>query len=443
MSEFFDKYIEVKKRLAYTYKSYRLEKVLSVVIAKLVYKISPFNVKQLFKCCFARDFRLLAKAKSSILFTIEPFKRKDYYEIWNYVQQKFDNERIDSYDLKDTRVVFSFSIRNLLSSTIHILKRGKGLSLSDKLALIAEYCFIRNTIDMLEKQSLPAINKYVAFCGIHYLENLITQYFIKNQIPTYSLQHGVTYVFTKQIPFDAIAYENMTSDYHICWGQYTKDEMHRYGIPEHKLLIGGYPRFIAQKQLNNRQTYTGKVIVFLTRKAFEAANISLLNILKNLNTSYPDISFFIKLHPSLKNETYENIVKYGNGNKDRNHFEILPNHITVSELLESNSFDFAIAINTATYYESYIFQVPCLRFEDGSFDQSVGIADDLFTDLSTLTEHLNRLYESNSNEATFDKIDNRLAYAVGFNIDNYYQAIMDNKQPDMNNEQPDTSAVVA
>ncbi|WP_143308026.1 hypothetical protein [Chitinophaga vietnamensis] len=423
MPETFEKYIKTKKRLAYHYKGYHLEKILSVVIAKMVYKTNPFDMRQLGKGWCARDFSFLEKIEKKILFTIEPFRRKDYYEIWDYVQQKFEAREFGSYDLKDTGFIPVWGLRNLLFSFRHVFSRGKGISFRDKLMLVAEFAFVRNTIDHLEKQRTPVVNKYVAFCGVHYLENLLTQYFIKRRVPTYSLQHGVSYVFTRNIPFDAIAYENMISDYHICWGQYTKDEMYGYGIPAQRLLVGGYPRTIPVIQASGKGPLTRKAVVFLARSAFEGTNIRMLNILKKLSASHADIRFQIKLHPSLKEQHYANHISDSSGK-----LEILPSHITISELLSKKSFDFAIAVNTATYYESYIFHLPCFRFEDGTFDQSIGVADDLFTDNPSLERHLKTLYETGEQDGLSSQAAAQLTYAIGYNVDNYYRAIMHTEQ---------------
>ena len=67
-------------------------------------------------------------------------------------------------------------------------------------------------------------------------------YFSKKQIETYSLQHGVYFIYKKSKPIDMLLYKNFIAHKHLCWGDYTKKEFSSYGIKESQLLIAGYPR---------------------------------------------------------------------------------------------------------------------------------------------------------------------------------------------------------
>ena len=74
------------------------------------------------------------------------------------------------------------------------------------------------------------------------LENLLTQFFKLRNIPTYSLQEGVYFIFKKNPPLDSVQYENFETDNLLCWGQFSIDEDVSYGISPRKLRLAGYPK---------------------------------------------------------------------------------------------------------------------------------------------------------------------------------------------------------
>ncbi len=384
-------------------------KVIAYDLIKVCYNQYHFSIGTFFKGFFV--YNIPSNVNTRIMYSIGAYgNRKDYIEIVDYVKNEVQ---------ENDNVFLNFDI---LKKNIYInLKNGKiayqsifklPLGYKSKLYLFLQLWFYLNLYFNLKKKDYQ-VKKYVAFSSIHPLEAVLTLYFKSRNTITYSLQHGLYFVYKDPIPIDAIAYDNLISDFHVAWGEYTFDEFKKYGIDEKLIKIGGYPRKIEGRNKKNERIKVQNVIVFLARKQFEQSNQKVLDILRSFENS--DYKISLKLHPSLDEDYYIDISKsYG--------FNMVEKDQTVSTTLTNAEYDLSIAVNTTVYYESYIYYLPSLRFVDDSFFLPEGVFEDVFCDLEELKQCIKYFEEIPFREFNL-KLEKKLEYLMGVGINNYKQFI--------------------
>lgn len=421
-NEKYHKYKRVKNQISYRYKNhYPVEKILGIDLGILIFAKKKFTVKSylsyiikhtlpiFFKTLNLNDLKVNEPSKT--LFTMGTFKRKDYYEIREDVKSRI--KKTASFDFSTQNHTYKLSFKNIYLAWT-IINRTKELGLLSRFRLASKMTFYLNVIDDLEKIN-PVFGKYCAFSSVHDYETLLTSYFQKKKIKTYSLQHGIYSVLHDNITLDMILYENFISDFHLCWGQYTKDEFAKYGIGKDALIVAGYPRKVSRPSIPSGLN-KNECLLLLTSYMYHESNIKLLQIIKELISAHePNLKVNIKIHPNSVREKYEEIAaEYQNWN-------IIPQEQTLTELFKSSKFGWAAAINSAAYYESYIYNIPCFRLTDPAFEDSVDINDDKFSNLNELKERLNVVpfEDSEKLKTYFQEINDRLNYAIGINRDEY------------------------
>jgi len=406
---FLKKYLAEKKILKYNLKGYDLDQIMALDLISEVYNIDSFKLKTLRFCFLSYKLDALSNANPNLkLFSIGKYPRKDYYEILNYVSSQVSDFFL--LDFNKIKLKISINSFNLFFAFKHVFKNST-LSFKSKLFLSSQLSFYLNIITELEKIN-PVYSKYCAFSSVHQLEAILTCFFKKKKTLTYSLQHGVYYVFKKNIPLDLIAYENFISDNHFCWGQYSKDEFIKYGIAEDSLLIGGYPRHYTVKAIPS--ILDGKnCVVLLARYSLEKTNMKLLELLKRFSKE-KNIKISLKLHPSLKHSDYMKICESQN-------WELVDELFTISDLFTKCDFGFSIAVNTAAYYESYMNYVPSLRFNDETFEDALGVNNDTFNTHENLKLAYNNIPFDNEMKLKeyFETSNIKLKYIMGLGINKY------------------------
>jgi len=415
----FTRYKEVKKFFERNLNGYQLDKLIALDLITIVYLGTALSVK---KCLFAfakLDFSSISQAKAADTFcTIGPYRRKDYYEIFSFVTEKVKSRYI--LDISELKFKFCFSIRNILTALrLVFMQRISNLRLKEKTNIFFQLVHYLNCLQELEKlQFHIRYKQYLAFSSVHSYEALFTMYFQKYRKPTYSLQHGLYFVFQRDIPLDALLYENFISDYHFCWGAYTKNELMKYGISEHKLLVGGYPRPVQYQPVAYPFSCTN-CVVYLARYAYDNSNAALIEILKAFKNTDAgkNVKFEFKLHPTLNTVTYQAMVaEIGT---------VITGNVTLKQVFEKGTFDFSIAVNTAAYYESYIFGVPSLRYTDGTFENSMAVRDDEFSTLAEFNRCIEDLRNIGDMQRYNDDIREKLRYIIGLGISNYEDCLSD------------------
>lgn len=410
--ELFAKYKEIKSVLGFSYRGYDVSNIIATDLIAIVYGILPFRIKTLFKMFFKADLRSLEKYSSikeaKVFLTFGLFNgRKDYYEILDYFRSSTGLSIY--FDFAEVKNVFSLSPNNIVCAFKRVvLNKNIKLPLHRKIHLAAILTYRLNSIKALETVDLTSYQKYVAFSSVHPEEAMITQYFQKRGIKTFSLQHGLYHLHRDLKPVDVIAYENFNTDYHFCWGEFTKSEFIEYGIPAERLLIGGYPRVIRKSTPLKKAKENDKVLVFLARIQFDESNFSLLDILKIYQKNNPHVQFDFKLHPSLNCLKYRSMLDAFKGS-------VYGSEITITDLFTKDEYTMAIANNTSSYYEAYMYGIPCLRFQHSSFANGIGVLEDEFANL----EEFKTRYSLLSGYKDESKISNRLRYVCGYRVNNY------------------------
>ena len=410
----FGKYKLLKSQFDLIYKGISLNRVLAMDIWYIVNKQYKFSWKHYFLFLFALDVRKINfdSTTQKVLSTFGRYGgRKDHFELYNAVIKKIGNS-VSFNNTLEWPTLFAFHPILVIRLFFQGYKKLKPSSLTMKercqlIIMALHYC---NTLIELDKMSFVGVQKYLCQCSVLGLENLLTQFFKLRNIPTYSLQEGIYFVFKKNPPLDSIQYENFETDNLLCWGQFSVDEDASYGIPTQRLRVAGYPKKVKLYPMKEVNPYK-KCMVLLARDSFRDTNSQLLNILLKYSDDY---DFCIKLHPSCDFEFYSSFAS-------QHGMTIIPKDKTINDCLDNKLFDFAIAVNTTAYYEALMRGLPCLRFCDDTFDLMAGCKD-VFGKDEMFCEIMETL-RMQPLSAYQEEVNHVLKYAIGIGIDNYKKII--------------------
>lgn len=402
----------LSEKLTIEHNSIKLNKVLCALLMRIAGGNSKSlgSWKSLLKFVFSFDVSELSKTKFHPLLIIFGYypNRKDHRELMETVAKRIgkDISYIDSSKWSCHKIAFSpINIFKSIHSGIFKM-RGASITLKDRLLLSAWICFYLNTINALSRIKFSNVTEFLCLANSLDLENLITQYLSHQGIKTYSLMEGAYFRQESELPITNIAFENLTSDIQLCWGQYSKDEFMKFGHPEERMKVIGYPKKVEGKQMKTNNPFK-KSVVLLSQYVMEKQNRDLINILSEFTDKQ---DFYIKLHPSLDFVEYSKLV-------EEKGMKVIPKDTTVNECVNNETFDFAIAINSTAYYEALMRGLPCFRYYDGSYTPMAGYNDE-FSDSESYKKVLNSISTLALDD--FQKgIDNTLEYAVGWGIDNY------------------------
>lgn len=409
--EHFDIYKNQKKTLSLVYKGISVERVLALDIWSLNDRKKK-RIKTLGRFFCYMDFSFITDVNKKGLFTIAA-KAKNHIELFNSMESKISSEYKAVYLNEVLRKILFINIKNIFNSIRFVFShlKNQDVSMMGKLALSASYCHVMNTIDFLMKLENKRIYKYLAYSSAHYWENLLCQYFKTKSVPTYSLQHGTNFLFKKNIPVDCINYENLECDHYLCWGEYTKDELQRFGIDLKRLYVAGYPHDISVREFDTNNTFK-TCLLLLSRAIYDTANKKLLSMLEKNR----GVVFYIKLHPTLNHDYYETFCN------SHSNFILVENQ-TLYQCVENSNFDFSIVVNSTAYYETLLMGIPTFRFSHESFDNFWGYLD-LFDDIKTLESLIDKISMQVHNGDYAYKISQMLKYAIGMGVDNYKKILL-------------------
>ena len=410
----FDKYKKLKTQFNFVYKGIHLNRVLSLMIWILSNsKEAGFNWKTTAKIFFAVNvYNINFNPKvHSILTTFGEWSRDEHLRIYRNIISKLGEKA--SYNEQSKlghKFYFSFSsIVNFVKS-FRVLFRT-DLTFIQKWKLSVHATYYCNTIDLLEKQNLYP-QKFLCMSHVLGMDNLMTQFFKLRNIPTYSLQEGIYFLYGDNPPLDSILYENFETDKLLCWGQYTIDEYKKYGIEGKRFHVSGYPKEIKLIDIVIKKKLR-KCLVFLARESYDSSNIKLINLLSEFSNEF---EFSLKIHPSCNFKTYSELAT-------DNNMSIIPTDRPISECLNNVDYDFSIAVNTTVYYEALMKGLPCLRFHDRTFILMAGL-NDVFTTSTQLKILIQSLQLTTVDEYK-ERIERLLRYAIGCKIDNYVDLVHD------------------
>ncbi|WP_304961717.1 hypothetical protein [uncultured Duncaniella sp.] len=413
-----ERYRLLHSKLTATHRGIVLNKVLC---ANLMWKAGgntdPFGtVRSIAKLLFTFDVTELKTTELKPVLTVFGFYplRNDHRELMSTVASRLGegNTYIDTSRWSDRKI--KFSPRNILKGLRTGLcgMKGCGLSLKDRLILSSQVTFYCNTIDELLKVDLSNIRKFLCLANTLNLENILTQHLRNLGAKTYSLIEGTYFVQGGDIPINDIPFENLTSHIQLCWGQYSKDEFIKYGYEEGRMEVAGYPKNVECRPMKADNPMR-RGVVLLSQYIMDKQNRDLIRMLGRFSDRQ---EFHLKLHPSLDYDEYSRLAS-------ENGMRIIPKSTTVNECIDNTAFDFAIAINSTTYYEALMRGVPCLRYYDGNYTPLAGYDDEFSTpeQYSGLILRIKDLPLADYQTG----IDKALRYAVGLGIDEYHRIMLE------------------
>jgi hypothetical protein len=411
MNETYDRYRQLKKSLSIRYRGIDISQVLAIYLwiwsaADAIDGIEETEAEQALDLSFLQGI----EEKKIIYYDID---RKDH-------QVTFHN--ICSCLGDDYRVIdIAFGIRykphrsvvNKCLSWLFVKRAAKHYSFSRRERELLAYrvCFVLNSIDELYamKQQLSHVSHFVAYSAIHPWNSLLCQFFMRRGAKVFGLSHAVHYVYTRNIPIHCLNYENLDVDCCLTWGQYTKDEYRRFGVKAKEILVAGYPKQIEVQQAKETNKLK-RCLVLLSNPDYEESNRKLLALMSGHADTFV---IYLKLHPS------DDPKKYKSQAENRN-MKLIDRDIQLTECFDREKYDFAIAVNTTSYYEIMAAGIPCLRYRDGdAYQMTYGDERDEFGTDQEFCRAIGWLKEQVRNQAYDEVVQNILRYVMGLGENNY------------------------
>ncbi|HEY0924869.1 hypothetical protein [Rheinheimera pacifica] len=414
----FAEYKFIKESMAHRYKGFDMMNIMSFDIICRTYGNDISLFRDFVASFLCKKINLPKKKSHDVLFSMGNYgRRKDYYEILEFARSSVAGDYID---ISDAKWGISINIKNFFTSLSSVFKLKSSLSVTGKLSIAFMLSHYKNTIDYIERQAKEVeYNKFCSFCSAHAYEAILDEFFRLKKIPTYTLQHGLYFLFKKP-PIDIIAYENMISDKLLCWGQFTKDEFVKFGIPRDRIDIVGYPRSIKDLKPYRIDDQKLSLLFLCARSKFDQTNKDIMKLCHEFIKLYPGtVKLTVKTHPSLDQLQYKQISQsYG--------FTFSEGQ-TIQSLITNGGYDFAIAYNSTAYVDSYLNNLIALHYQDAERENDAEVLDDKFSNADELMTKINAFIRlADKNEAWID-ISNRLSYLVGYGI-NRYTEILDAKK---------------
>ncbi|MBN3050473.1 hypothetical protein H4F45_03015 [Pectobacterium brasiliense] len=402
----YKKFLLNKEKLFCLYKGYDLASILSFDIAFLVYGNSRSLWREIIKIFLAKDIRP-PKTTDNILFSMGPYNRKDYDEILDYVMLQVGIK--ERFDIGMCKYKFKISFKGVIFSFKNIFFNHLILSFKVRLLLFFRMIHYINSIELLNNMEKEwGYNNYCSFCSADPFECILDSYFRLNKIKTYTLQHGL-YVFSNSPQIDIIAFDNMVSDHILCWGEYTKNEFLKYGLPSDKIIVAGYPRS-TQKLTPYVIPITPRILFLCARKIYDNENIKIMNILAEVKNEI-NIEVSVKTHPSLNSKKYKFLCE----ELELSFYDM----DTVSKALASGDYDVIVTYNSSAYYDAYIGNRVVLKFVDDMNEILVDISNDTFSSSTEFINKLQLLTKLSASQIFWDNNADKLSHTVGVGINNY------------------------
>lgn len=278
---------------------------------------------RIFRELFSDRMRLIKcrdKEKKPIMFFYSnTYRGRNDYRIW------FDNvlSLCDSYDLL-TSSFPCFRVRNLALISIEIkLIRilnyyyqdlHKAICMSSKLfSYIKDFECAKRYVD----RYAPSL--IVTFCDFHPADSLLTQYCVKKNIATASLQHG-SYIGAVDIP------QHSFSKYMLCHGTTTENFFKNNGCHQTEFIKTGMPQLIYKGVKNTLAINNNRVIGLIFSGAeWDKYDIEMLLVARKFCEENPEYNICVKCHPGYGPEKYQNYLE---------NEEVIVDQITITDFME-------------------------------------------------------------------------------------------------------------
>lgn len=414
MIDTFSRYKKLKGSLSIKYRGIDISQVLAIYLwiwseAKAVDGVEEGETEQAIDFSFLQD---VSKSKI-IYFDID---RKDHQATFHDICSCLN----DDYQVID--IAFNIKYKQHKSRVnkwlsrlfVRMAARHYRFTQREKTLLSYRVCFVLNSIDELYamKNQLRHITHFVSYSAIHPWNSLLCQFFKHQHTKVFGLSHAVHYVYTQNLPIHCLNYENLDVDTSLTWGQYTKDEYLSFGVNAKEILVAGYPKKMdvqQPKKVNEFKT----CLVLLSNPDYDDSNKKLLDMLSEQADSF---TFCLKLHPSCDYDSYARLA-------DEKRMNIIGKEVQLTECFDKEKYDFAIAVNTTSYYEVMATGIPCLRYKDAeAYQMTYGATEDVFSSVESFVQALEWLREGIAN--TYGDVARQtLHYVMGIG-DNRYGEIL-------------------
>lgn len=264
--------------------------------------------------------------------TVKLKNRSDYEEYINNFLTECQKQRV----VQEITIKYIFKPSRLIAKVAFVIANtGKAYSFKDliQLSQLYELYIFLNTLKLKNR-------KIVTFCDAHPEDNLISQVCKKYfTCQTYTLQHG--YYVSAPGSINQEVYQNFISDYMLCWGDISKENLILNGVSAQRLLSFGC--FKNKLSIQKKQVRTQNVFILLNGRHNSESNKSLLNLAEGIikNTSF---NVLIKKHPDDQSQYAES---------DRLCF--------ISDLTTGLELsDVAVISESGVFIDLYLAKFPCL-----------------------------------------------------------------------------------
>ncbi|MBV7405696.1 hypothetical protein [Enterobacter sp. ENT03] len=255
--------------------------------------------------------------------------RKDYTEYMNNFISECQKQRKPE--------VIKFKYRFMPQ---HLLGKIKFILMNLKQCTIIELIQLSqlNVLYHIIKNTKLANGKIITFCDAHPEDNLIAQFYkLERHCITYTLQHG--YYISAPGTINQEVYRNFVSDYMLCWGQSSKDNLINNGVNERRLLLFGC--FKNTLCIPNKINKERNIFVLLNGAHNSETNKYLLDLSLEI-IDKTDFDVIIKKHPD-----------------DKQNYEINPRIKFVDDLVEGvKNSDVAVLSESGVFIDLYLAKFP-------------------------------------------------------------------------------------
>ncbi|RNE65803.1 hypothetical protein EEJ34_09375 [Vibrio cholerae] len=268
--------------------------------------INNICYKKVLKCrsYFSGYKRLLHSLFYSYSITFDKKSDVDFYNVlfcdttklknrrdYELMADRFHSELSENLD-NVSRVCFyySFNLIDIPFKMLFVFKLviSHGASIKEAIQF--------SQISRLEDILLPKIDTcrlrtIITFCDAHPEDNFIAQFFSKLRVRTFTLQHG--FYVKDNSSINSEVYNNFVSDYMLCWGRLSVNNLSNANVPQRKLISFGCfkPRLASQDNPASKM-----IVIFLNGIHSSVINEELICLHKKL-ISFGVKNVKIKKHP--------------------------------------------------------------------------------------------------------------------------------------------------
>lgn len=416
------RYEEVNSRLNIRKDGIDYSKVLSRELLMILYNTKRnFSYKKFMKSFFlsldVSEILGVLRNEKTLVTIDNRFERLDYRQLLLKSTEYIKSFKIVDISRLDSRLVIN--IPNLYWSFKNFKKfRASGFNYGECIFLISRLSFYerlgKDLISGIKRLDNKKCKNYLAFNSSFGIETLFTQVFnTTNIIQTFSLSHGISYInYSLTKPADFINGFNIQANKVFVWGESSKtDLINNFDVDKSKIIIGGNPKY-PQKKINVYLEFS-KCIVFLGRRIYNVSNFELIKVLSEVSQNLK-IDFTLKLHPSLDLDMYKKLTSNLN-------IKLSLENQSLTEVLTSGNFNFAIAHNTTAYYEAMYFNLPCFRYGYKENEDYFGL-NDKFESPEELKNLILR-YKSLDKSIINRNVELLLSQTLGMGINNYAEIL--------------------